>query len=65
MSDLENPLLDRTRTHRRPGLIAEFIAFIGTNQKWWLGPLVFLFVLIGLLVAGGGSAAAPFIYTLF
>lgn len=37
-----------------------------TRNKWWLAPIIFILLLIGvMLVFGGGSAVAPFIYTLF
>jgi len=36
------------------------------NKKYWLAPIVSVLVLIGvLLIVAGGSALAPFIYTLF
>jgi hypothetical protein len=33
--------------------------------KWWLVPVLVALLLVGLLVLLSGSAAAPFIYTLF
>ena len=36
------------------------------ERKFWLAPIIFILLLIGLLlVFGGSSAVAPFIYTLF
>ena len=36
------------------------------RKKWWLGPIVMVLLLLGLLlVFTQGSALAPFIYTLF
>jgi len=49
----------------RKTLVGEFIGFLGENKKWWLAPIVFSILALGLLVMLGGSAAAPFIYTLF
>lgn len=49
----------------RPGLAREFLDFLMENKKWWLAPIVISVLLLGLLVFFGGSAAAPFIYTLF
>ena len=49
----------------RTGLVREFIDFLGENKKWWLAPIIIAMLLLGLLVILGGSAAAPFIYTLF
>jgi len=48
------------------GLVADFWAFMRVRKKWWLGPVVLLLLLLGLLVVfTEGSALAPFIYTLF
>ena len=48
------------------GLLAEFWDFLKTRKKWWLGPIVFIMLLMSLLIVlTEGSAVAPFIYTLF
>ena len=40
--------------------------FLKVRKKWWLAPLIVVLILIGLLIVlGGSSALAPFIYTLF
>lgn len=49
----------------RTSLVREFIDFLGDNKKYWLAPIIVAILLLGLLVVLGGSAAAPFIYTLF
>ena len=49
----------------RGGLLAEFWDFLKYNKKWWLLPIILLILGLGLLVLLSGSAAAPFIYTLF
>jgi len=49
----------------RPSLAREFVEFLGANKKWWLAPILLAVLAIGALVVLGGSAAAPFIYTLF
>ena len=47
-------------------VLGELWAFMKVRKKWWLGPIVFMLVLLGLLlVFTQGSALAPFIYTLF
>lgn len=50
---------------RRSGLGLEFVQFLTANKKWWLAPILLAVLLVGALVILGGSAAAPFIYTLF
>ena len=48
------------------GLIRELWAFMRVRKKWWLGPIVLMLGLLGLLVVlTQGTAVAPFIYTLF
>ena len=51
--------------NRNVGIVREFLAFLGENKKWWLIPLLVILVLMGALILLSGSAAAPFIYTLF
>ena len=41
-------------------------AYMRTRKKYWLIPIMLVMVLLGgALVIAGGSAIAPFIYTLF
>lgn len=50
----------------RMSLFKELWLFMKVGKKWWLGPLLFVLVLLGLLlVVAQGSALAPFIYALF
>jgi len=49
----------------RRSLFGEFLAFLAHNKKWWLLPIVAVLLLLGLLIFLGGTAAAPFVYTLF
>jgi competence protein ComGC len=40
--------------------------FMKERKKFWLVPMVVVLLLLGLLIVfGGSSAIAPFIYTLF
>jgi hypothetical protein len=40
--------------------------FMKERKKFWLAPVIIVLLLIGaLLIFGGGSALAPFIYSLF
>jgi hypothetical protein len=48
-----------------PGLLREYRDFLLHNKKWWLVPIIVVLLLVGVLVLLGGTAAAPFIYTLF
>jgi hypothetical protein len=46
-------------------IVSEFWFFLSHNKKWWLLPIIVILLGFGLLVALSGTAAAPFIYTLF
>lgn len=47
-------------------IIREFWEFLRVRKKWWLMPIVFFLLFLGvILVAAKGSALAPFIYSLF
>lgn len=47
-------------------ILGEFWRFLRVRKKFWLAPIVFVLVLLGLVVVlTEGSALAPFIYALF
>jgi len=50
---------------KRTGLFQEFWGFLRQNKKWWLLPMLIVFLLLGLLVLLSSTGLAPFIYTLF
>ncbi len=50
---------------KQASLVGEFYAFVKANKKFWLIPLLIALLLLGLIIVLGGTAAAPFIYTLF
>lgn len=58
---------------QRSGAVAGFAEFLGefwyflrTSKKWWLGPLVVIFLFLSVFIVMTESAAVvPFIYTLF
>ncbi len=45
--------------------LKEIYDFIVQTKKWWLLPLIFMLLIVGLLVIFSDSAVAPFIYSLF
>ncbi len=49
----------------QPGLVREFIDFLKHERKWWLTPIVVVLILVAALVMPSGTAAVPFVYTLF
>jgi hypothetical protein len=47
-------------------IIKELFGFLAHNKKWWLAPIIIVFLLFGMLIFfTQSSAIAPFIYTLF
>lgn len=64
-SDSGSEFARQAAAGERRGLAAEFYGFLKDNKKWWLAPIVISILGLGTLVLLGGSAAAPFIYTLF
>ncbi len=64
-SEREAQEFEKAALTRRGNIVSEFWAFLRFNKKWWLGPIVLVLLMVALLVMLGGTAAAPFIYTLF
>lgn len=53
-------------SRERLSVLRDLWAFLRVRKAWWLTPIVVSLALLGLLlVTAHGSAAAPFIYTLF
>jgi hypothetical protein len=69
MTDQEKQSGDDFAAHAASGdrssLLREFVEYLAHNKKWWLAPIIASILLLGVLVLLGGTAAAPFIYTLF
>jgi drug/metabolite transporter superfamily protein YnfA len=55
----------RKASAKQAGFLHEFWLFLRENKKWWLTPLLVILLAFGVLVVVGGTAIAPFIYTLF
>jgi hypothetical protein len=48
-----------------PSLLAEFKWFLLENKKWWMIPLILVFLVLASLVFLGGTPFAVFIYPIF
>jgi len=47
-------------------MLKDLFQFMKARKKFWLYPMIFVLIIFGvLIVIGGSSAIAPFIYTLF
>jgi hypothetical protein len=50
----------------RMNTVQELWVFMSENKKWWMFPIVAVLVALGgILAVAGGSALAPFIYSIF
>jgi hypothetical protein len=65
MKERKSSAFEQSATEKEPSLLAELCAMLKQNKKYWLLPIVLILLALGLLVLLGGTAAAPFIYTLF
>jgi hypothetical protein len=57
--------LEIASKEKPPSVAGELVNFLKHNKKWWLTPIIVVLVLVGALLLLAGTAAAPFIYTLF
>jgi hypothetical protein len=47
-------------------IVKEFLTFLRKEKKWWIMPVVFFLLLLGLfLLFSASSPLAPFLYPLF
>jgi fluoride ion exporter CrcB/FEX len=50
---------------KESSFLTELWMLLSQKKKYWLMPIVVVLLLFGVLVFLSGTAAAPFIYTLF
>jgi hypothetical protein len=50
-----------------PGLMREIFHYMKVYKKWWMLPIIVLFIAFGILlgIAQYAPVVSPFIYTLF
>jgi len=67
MSDSKNSgnEFEQQASAPQKGIVREFLDFLLHNKKWWLTPIILVLLMVTVLIVLSGSAAAPFIYTLF
>jgi hypothetical protein len=47
-------------------ILKDLWAFMKERKKFWLAPIIIILIILGaIIVLGGSSAIAPFVYTLF
>lgn len=60
-----NQFEELTSRNAKTTIAGDLVYFMRHSKKWWMGPIILLVLLFGTLMLLGGTAAAPFIYTLF
>ena len=65
MTQMKNQLEQATAEQSRMSLAREMWEFLSVTKKWWLLPIILVLGLLTMLIMLSGTAAAPFIYTLF
>jgi hypothetical protein len=58
-------MAEYSELQRNQSFLKDLVQFMGRRKKWYLIPVAVVIVLFALLVVLGGTAAAPFIYTVF
>ena len=47
-------------------ILKDLWSFMKERKKFWLAPIIIVLIILGLIIVfGGSSAIAPFVYTLF
>ena len=57
--------MSRPNRNKQAGIIKEFFLFVKHNKKYWMIPILITLLALAVLILLGGTAVAPFIYTLF
>lgn len=56
---------NRLAKKRRGSFVSEYLFLLKNTKKYWMFPLLLIFLLFSALALFSSSAMAPFIYTLF
>lgn len=65
MSDDKKTAFEQAQQEKQAGILKEFFLFLKHNRKYWMVPILITLLALAALVLLGGTAVAPFIYTLF
>ena len=65
MSENKKRTFEQAQQEKQAGIIKEFFLFLRYNKKYWMIPILITLLALAALVLLGGTAIAPFIYTLF
>jgi hypothetical protein len=65
MNDNKKTAFEQAQQEKQAGIFKEFFLFLKHNKKYWMIPILITLLALAALVLLGGTAVAPFIYTLF
>jgi hypothetical protein len=65
MSENKKTAFEQAQQERQAGIVREFFLFLKHNKKYWMIPILITLLVLAALIVLGGTAVAPFIYTLF
>ena len=65
MSENKKKTFEQAQQEKQAGIIKEFFLFLKHNKKYWMIPILITLLALAALIILGGTAVAPFIYTLF
>jgi hypothetical protein len=65
MSENKKTAFEQAQEEKQAGILKEFFLFLKYNKKYWMIPILITLLALAVLVLLGGTAVAPFIYTLF
>ena len=65
MSKNKKTAFEQAQEEQQAGIVKEFFLFLKHNKKFWMIPILITLLALGVLILLGGTAVAPFIYTLF
>ena len=65
MSENKKTAFEQAQQEKQAGILKEFFLFLRHNKKYWMIPILITLLGLAVLILLGGTAVAPFIYTLF
>ena len=65
MNENEKTAFEQAQQEQQTGIVKEFFLFLRHNKKYWMIPILITLLALAALILLGGTAVAPFIYTLF
>ena len=65
MTQKQKSQFEEEAAGRQRGMLAECWHYLRESEKWWLLPIVVVFVVLGLIAVLASTGAGPLLYALF